>query len=384
MKTVLIADDEPLFLASLTEGLAVFNTEFVVVTAENGRAAAGVLDSRHVDLVVTDLKMPVMDGFELLAYLTRRHPLIPAIVMTAFGTPAIEDQLRELDAYGYLEKPIDFQVLTDKVRAGLAISSLGHIQGITLFSFLQLLHVEQKTCSLRITSHGRQGYLYLVEGDVVDAAVDDLDGERAAHEIVCWADAQIEIVDLFKKVKRRIETSLPNLLMDAAQIIDEAGRSDPGDSLLSDLDFSDSDEGNEERTSIPAPRKSIREDSEDSLMGNVTQSLEQLMQIDGAMAVALVDNQSGMSLGSQGGGLNLDVAAAGNSEVIRAKHKVMQNLGLKDQIEDILISLGGQYHLIRPVGNAQNLFIYLVLNRTQANLAMARHKLTSVESQLQV
>lgn len=119
-------------------------------------------------------------------------------------------------------------------------------------------------------------------------------------------------------------------------------------------------------------------------MGNVTQSLEQLMQIDGAMAVALVDNQSGMSLGSQGGGLNLDVAAAGNSEVIRAKHKVMQNLGLKDQIEDILISLGGQYHLIRPVGNAQNLFIYLVLNRTQANLAMARHKLTSVESQLQV
>ncbi len=119
-------------------------------------------------------------------------------------------------------------------------------------------------------------------------------------------------------------------------------------------------------------------------MANINESLSELMQIDGAMAVSVVDAKSGMSLGAAGGGLNLDVAAAGNSEVVRAKMKVMTNLGLKDKIEDILITLGSQYHLIRPTSASATIFIYLVLNRTQANLALARHKLSIVESEMQI
>ena len=122
-------------------------------------------------------------------------------------------------------------------------------------------------------------------------------------------------------------------------------------------------------------------------MGNVNESLEELMKIDGAVAVSLVDIQSGMSLGSLGdgaGGIKLDVAAAGNSEVIKAKLKVMANLGIRGHIEDILITLDTQYHLIRPLAKEKGLFVYLVVSKAQANLAMTRHKLASLESNLEV
>jgi hypothetical protein len=115
-------------------------------------------------------------------------------------------------------------------------------------------------------------------------------------------------------------------------------------------------------------------------------ALKEAMEIDGAVGVAVVDYDSGMSLGSLGGGkyLDLEVAAAGNTEVIRAKMRTMDALGLNDAIDDILITLGRQYHLIRLVSGRQNgsLFLYLALDRNKANLALARHRLKQIEQQM--
>ena len=92
MKNVLIVDDEKSFLLSLVEGLLSFAGDFNTLTAENGKKAVEVLKSANIDLVVTDLKMPEMDGFELLAYMSRNYPDIPVIVMTAYCTPEIKEQ----------------------------------------------------------------------------------------------------------------------------------------------------------------------------------------------------------------------------------------------------------------------------------------------------
>src|SRR5262245_44463998 len=109
-------------------------------------------------------------------------------------------------------------------------------------------------------------------------------------------------------------------------------------------------------------------------MASVKDTLPKLMEIDGCTGCCIVDSNSGMMLGASGGGpLNLEIAAAGNTEVVRAKRKTMKALTLSDSIEDILITLGKQYHVIRPLSVNDGLFIYLVLDRNKANLAMARH-----------
>lgn len=117
-------------------------------------------------------------------------------------------------------------------------------------------------------------------------------------------------------------------------------------------------------------------------MANLTPTLTKLMEPDGAQCAAVVDSNSGMLLGHLGSGLDLDLAAAGNTEVVRAKLKTMKSLGLNDSIEDILITLGKAYHIIRPVAAQEGLFLYLVLDRGRANLALARRAVQEAEKLL--
>ncbi len=119
-------------------------------------------------------------------------------------------------------------------------------------------------------------------------------------------------------------------------------------------------------------------------MANIDESLNSLMSITGAMASALVDYNSGMLLGSVGSGVDLEIAAAGNTEVIRAKVKTIKMLGLGQDIDDILITLSSQFHLIRPLKTDRELFAYYVLDSSTANLALARRALKQMESNIQV
>jgi predicted regulator of Ras-like GTPase activity (Roadblock/LC7/MglB family) len=119
-------------------------------------------------------------------------------------------------------------------------------------------------------------------------------------------------------------------------------------------------------------------------MSNITETLDALLKVDGALCVALVDSSSGMVLGTAGSGLDLDVAAAGNTEVVRAKLKTIKSLGLDDHIEDILITLTSQYHIIRPLTATPEVFIYLVLDTSKANLALARLKVKEADAQLEL
>ena len=123
-------------------------------------------------------------------------------------------------------------------------------------------------------------------------------------------------------------------------------------------------------------------------MPDMDTALKEIMDIDGAIGVALVDHTSGMALGTVGGGkeLDLQVAAAGNTDVVRAKLRAMEMLNLTEKIEDILITLDTQYHLIRPLTSrsGKGLFLYVALRRDRSNLAMARHQVRKIEADLDV
>jgi hypothetical protein len=119
-------------------------------------------------------------------------------------------------------------------------------------------------------------------------------------------------------------------------------------------------------------------------MATLNEQLAELLNIDGGMCAALVDSNSGMMLGSAGSGVDLELAAAGNTEVVRAKMKTMASLKLNDKIEDILITLGKQYHVLRPVAAKAGLFLYVVLDKGKANLALARRACQDCESKLSI
>ncbi len=238
MKTVLIVDDEKSFLLSLQDGFKVYENRFAVLTAENGQEAVTILEKHKIDLLITDLEMPFMNGFELLAWTSRKLPRLPVIVMTAFGTPEIESQLAAYESIRYLEKPLDLPTLEKAIFEGLTRDYKSYIQGITPASFLQLLQQEKKTCTLKISSLNRTGYLYLIGGDLIDAEYDCLTGEQAAYTIVCWEQAEIELDALCQRQEVAITESLDAILLNAHKMKDEMCDSAPLESVQEEC-FSD-------------------------------------------------------------------------------------------------------------------------------------------------
>jgi CheY-like chemotaxis protein len=204
VKRVLLVDDEESFLISASDGLSFFSDKFEVLTARNGKEAVQVLGSNEIHLVVTDIRMPKMDGFELLIFINNNYPTIPVIVMTAFGTPDMVYALETLGVMQYVEKPFDYDELANKIFEGLEIANQGFEQGIiSLPSFLNLIEQERKTCTLRVREGKKDGYFYFLEGELIEIETGTCRGIEAALRILEWADPMITIVNYCRKKRQK-------------------------------------------------------------------------------------------------------------------------------------------------------------------------------------
>jgi CheY-like chemotaxis protein/predicted regulator of Ras-like GTPase activity (Roadblock/LC7/MglB family) len=220
-KTVLLVDDEELFLRTIADGFSSMAGRITLLTAPNGRAAATILESCPVDLVVTDLKMPEMDGFELIAHLSRHCPEVPVIAMSAFGTAEIERRLDGDGISNFLDKPLDFPALAAKVFEALEASASGHLSGLSLPTFLQMIEADRKTCSVRVRSAGQTGALHFKRGELVDAEVGPLQGDEAALVVVCFDQPEIEILSGRVARPKRTRMTLREVLMEGFRLKDE-------------------------------------------------------------------------------------------------------------------------------------------------------------------
>lgn len=224
MKKILVVDDEPAVLFALSEALVDKRRGIQVAIAANGREAIDVLETEKIHLVVSDLRMPEVDGFELLAHLRRHHPSLPVILMTALGSAETSARLGDEEALECLSKPFDVALLRQKIVEMLAQRIHGRVENISLASFLQLLEIERKTCTLSIASGERQGQLFFRGGKLLGAATGDLTGTEAALEIVIWEHADIEISDVCPLTGPPLPGGLAFLLMEAMRLQDEDSR----------------------------------------------------------------------------------------------------------------------------------------------------------------
>jgi DNA-binding NtrC family response regulator len=190
MKKILIVDDDTNFLLSLLDGLKANAKNVDVMIAENGKEAVEKLGNNKIELLVTDIKMPEMDGLELLALMVNRYPNIPVIVMTAFATREIEDRAANMGSFRFLEKPLDFHILLEMINEGLDVGSHYYTKVVSMCSFLQTVVRETRTCMIAVRSKEKRGYLYFIKGVLIDGETGVLCGAAAVYRIVSWEDAE--------------------------------------------------------------------------------------------------------------------------------------------------------------------------------------------------
>lgn len=362
-KTVLVVDDEPSVLFALSEGLSDRRGGVRVVTAANGIEAVAVLEAEPVDLVLTDLRMPDMDGFELLAFLRRNHPSVPVILMTALGSAETSARLATAGSFECLAKPFHLPDLKRKIAEMLAQRVKGRVENISLASFLQLLEMERKTCTLSIRSRDHEvvheGKLFFRAGRLVGAATGDLEGKAAALEIVTWDHADIEITDGCPPVDPEIEVALSFLLMEGMRLKDERERGKEND-LTGELDI---DAALAEAPSRPQSEELGRLLSEGMRGGKGMKGVDAILLVEPDGTVAAV-------AGEDPG----DAMAA-------AAARLLREVGRGEPLQEVLATTAERYWLARPVGTDGH-FLLLVLDRHRANLARTQLDLAAIERML--
>jgi CheY-like chemotaxis protein len=225
IKNVLLVDDDQEMLHALKEGLGKYQETFAVWLALDGFEAVAHLRKNLISLVVTDLKMPRMDGFELLAHIMEQYPDVPVIIITGHGTPEMERLAREGGAVGYISKPFTIENLARQIIITLRKESEGGtLHNVSAAIFLQLVEMEQKTCTVRLEDKltRNKGILFFSEGDLVDARVNDLQGEPAAHQIFSWDQVNLSIQNGCALHEKKIHREMQHLILEAARQKDEA------------------------------------------------------------------------------------------------------------------------------------------------------------------
>jgi len=232
MKRVVIVDDEPDLLLTIQAGFAK-NNRFQLVTAGNGIEALDILEQNIIDLVVTDLRTPQMDGIELLAAMSQSFPEIPSLVMTAFGTSSLEQQLRKAGALNILEKPLDIDTLEQSINAALDFYQYNE-GGPELDIFLQLLAMEKKTVHLKVfATDDQQGSFFFRKGYMIDAEQGDFTGDKAVLEMLEWQKITLSMKEFCPSTITHdmpdTESQLMPLLFNMPYHTERAGSVDPLD-----------------------------------------------------------------------------------------------------------------------------------------------------------
>lgn len=223
MRKVLLVDDEKDLAEALGESLSLGG--YQVALAYDGAEALKMLATSTFDLVITDLRMPHVDGFSVLRWIMSHKPTTKALVMTAFGSPPVMHTARQLGALHCLNKPMGSDRLLETVRSVLGESGFSAIiQNITVTDYVQLSMYTGKTSVFEVTSGSRTGTIAVVDGTVTYAEQGDLKGERAFFEILSWEGGQISEKEANATPTPNVREGGQSLLLEALRLKDEAGR----------------------------------------------------------------------------------------------------------------------------------------------------------------
>ena len=225
---ILLLDDEPDILENYRRMLSALKSGPHIVTSDSGARAIALLESEPFNLLITDLRMPKMDGLQVLSIVRRKFPLLRVMILTALQDDQVRSRAYAMGVDIFWEKPgtpKEITLFTECVESLIGNEVQGGFRGIQSKSLVDLIQLEclaQSSCVLRITNGKMTGQIWILNGDVIDASTGALDGEKAFMEIFSWRTGNFETLPADPERPRQIKTSYQGLLLDSAQATDEA------------------------------------------------------------------------------------------------------------------------------------------------------------------
>jgi CheY-like chemotaxis protein len=361
---ILVVDDERALLRGLARAILARRPDLAVLTANSGSEAIRVLQEQQLDLVVTDLQMNDGDGFELLAWLISNRPSVLSFAMSGFCNDEVLARLHRLGAIECFPKPLEVEALLARLSQSLVDSMRGHVDNVGLASFLQLIELEQKTCTLKVRHEQRTGRLYLRKGELIDACTNELRGEPAAYAILGWLTVDLTIEGSCNTAERTIWKPSHFVLMEAMRMRDEGarvrgslGRDKPSRPALDPF----ADESTNEHMVLSSP---------------TAPSLERIPLPLGSLALAVIDLETGLVIASEAGA-QMEVSELARSAYENAR-QVIATLAVAsagaEPLEELVMVTSSRGELLRPLARSKH-WVLLVFDAARTNLVMARHEL---------
>jgi CheY-like chemotaxis protein len=225
---ILLLDDDPDVLDLYQQMLLQLPSEPEVHISSSGASAMTMLDAEPFSILISDLKMPRMDGLQVLAIVRRKYPQLRTVVLTGVADPQMRARAYAMGIDIYLEKPTNEKEISffkDCIESLLDSEHSGGFRGVQSKSLVDLIQLEclsGSSCILKITNGKLEGRIWIQNGDVYDSATQDVEGEEAFRRILSWRAGNFEIVPIDSERPRKIMTSYQGLLLDTAQAMDEA------------------------------------------------------------------------------------------------------------------------------------------------------------------
>src|SRR5262245_2335084 len=224
---VLLLDDEPEVLEMYKEMLSHLPSKPEVHTATSGPRALALLRAKQFRLLICDLKMPKMDGLQVLSIVRRRFPELRTVVMTAVQDEEFRSRAYALGVDLFWLKPDtqqNMQMFLECLESLLGRDGEGGFRGVQskgLMDIIQMECISQSSTLMRITHNSLTGKLWILSGEVIDAEAEGAHGEAAFRRILEWKSGTFENLPAEPDRERTIHKSVNALLLEAAQAMDE-------------------------------------------------------------------------------------------------------------------------------------------------------------------
>lgn len=228
MKRILIVDDEAALVRSIGKYLDSFPGEYRVFSAFSGEEGLAILRNQPVDVLLTDVNMPGLDGIEVVRRALEMRPEVRVIVMTAFGSPELEAVALREGAMRFVHKPLDLEDLRSIIQMSTMVETgwAGIVGGLDLLDLAQLIALSGKTAVVHVGCGTENGIMVFHERTVVHASQGAMTGEEAFYRMAMWSGGtfQEDTSADIAKYPRNVELKATHLFMEAARLRDEEAR----------------------------------------------------------------------------------------------------------------------------------------------------------------